>query len=132
MQQLVLVCPVDFHRQCQPAVSPTEVITVEMGYQEQKCRSAQDEKWNIQVTLSLRAGRQFLCRGTPLSVATATAIPAFAVTPTANSLTAFRTRLQNSAGCRTYALFASLAIRPRVRLPGTTRLVLHTSLADNG
>ena len=49
-----------------------------------------------------------------------------------NGLTACRMRLHMaSAGYGTFGPFATAAIRPRLRLPGTTRLVLRTSMAGS-
>ncbi len=49
-----------------------------------------------------------------------------------NGLTAFRMRLHMlSAGYGTCGPFATPTIRPRLRLPGTTRIVLRTSMAGS-
>ncbi|MEA3274791.1 MAG: type II toxin-antitoxin system RelE/ParE family toxin, partial [Pseudomonadota bacterium] len=66
------------------------------------------------------------------SGATASALRAYAKAPTTNGLTVCRMRLHMAfAGYGTCGPFATSAIRTRLHLPRTTRLVLRTSMAGS-
>jgi hypothetical protein len=82
----------------------------------------------------LALGDSPLCPGRPASAAaTHFLVGKRSATAPTNGSTASRMRLHRaSARSGTFSPCAATAPRPRLRLPGTTRLVLRTSLAGSG